>query len=311
MTINRKFERVRARKLHLSNILPRRVCYDDDILESMRKDGVQQPLIIRPHPDIPGEYEIIDGSMRYWAFSPDDLVLVDVRYGIKDSEIFTISDMSFRRMQRITFERAEFLASWVRVEGRAQGKRGAQARVAEKARLTEGEISQYLAIHRMFTRLRELSAGTSETFDALKNQSINKLYELSRLTGTHAFLQVAVQLAENPRMPVRELRRIVEEETSTEKVLYRLVEEDLFETEPPKTIDYEKIAQLAQEMQEIDKDARRSLAAFEREIKREPEKFIESEILKELQRFKRRFKRLQKDLARLPDRLAAKTELTN
>jgi len=277
----------------------------------MSKDGVQQPLIVRPHPKISGEYEIIDGSMRYRAFNPDDLVLVDVRYGIKDSEIFKISDMSFRRMQRIAFERAEFLASWVRVESRAQGKRGAQARVAEKARLTEGEISQYLAIHRMFTRLKELSAGTSETFDALKNQGINKLYELSRLIGTPAFLQVAVQLAENPRMPVRELRRIVDEETSTEKVLYPLVEEDPFETEPPKTIDYAKVTQLTQEIQEIDKDARYNLAAFEREIKREPEKFLENEISKELQKIKRRFKRLQKDLARLPDRLAAKTELTH
>lgn len=311
MTINRKIEQVPARKLHLSNILPRRVCYNDDILESMKKDGVQQPLIIRPHPDIPGEYEIIDGSIRYWAFNPDDLVLVDVRYGIKDSEIFKISDRSFRRKQRITFERAEFFASWVKAESRAQGKRGAQARVAEKARLTESEISQYLAIHRMFTRLKELSAGTSETFDALKNQGINKLYELSRLTGTPAFLQVAVQLAENPRMPVRELRRIVEEETSTEKVLHRLVKEDPFETEPPKAIDYARVTRLTQGMQEIDKDARRSMAAFEREIKREPEKFLERDILKELQRFKRRFKRLQKDLARLPGRLAAKTELTN
>lgn len=311
MTINRKIEQVPARKLHLSQILPRRVCYDDDILESMRKDGVQQPLIVRPHPDIPGEYEIIDGSMRYWSFKPDDLVLVDVRYGIKDSEVFKISDISFRRKQRITFERAEFLASWVRVESRAQGKRGAQARVAEEARLTEGEISQYLAIHRMFTRLKELSAGTSETFDALKDQSINKLYELSRLIGTHAFLQVAVQLAENPRMPVRELRRIVEQETSTEKVFRPLTEEDPFETEPPKEIDYAKVTQLTQEIQEIDKDARYNLVAFEREIKREPEKFLESEILKELQRLKRRSRRLQKDLARLPDRLAAKTELTN
>lgn len=311
MTINRKFESVPARKLRFSQILPRRSCYDDHVLESMRKDGVQQPLIVRPHPDTPGEYEIIDGSMRYWTFKPDDLVLVDVRYGIKDSEIFRISDISFRRKQRITFERAEFLASWVKVESRAHGKRGAQARVAEKARLTEGEISQYLAIHRMFTRLKELSAGTSETFDALKNQGINKLYELSRLTGTHAFLQVAVQLAENPGMPVRELRRIVEEETSTEKFLHPLAEEDPFETEPPKAIDYAKVTQLAQDIQEIDKDARRSLAAFESEIKREPEKFLESEILKELQRLKRRFRRLQKDLARLPDRLAARTELTN
>lgn len=311
MTINRKIERVPAQKLHLSNILPRRVCYNDDILESMKKDGAQQPLIVRPHPDIPGEYEIIDGSMRYWAFNPDDLVLVDIRYGIKDSEVFKISDISFKRKQRITVERAEFLASWVKVESRAHGKRGAQARVAEKARLTEGEISRYLAIHRMFTRLKELSAGTSETFDALKNQGINKLYELSRLIGTPAFLQVAVQLAENPHMPVRELRRIVEKETSTEKVFSHLVEEDPFETESLKAIDYARVTQLTQKIQEIDKDTRYNLVAFEREIKREPEKFLESEILKELQRLKRRFRRLQKDLARLPDRLAAKKELTN
>lgn len=306
MTIKRKFERVLARKLRFSNILPGRSCYDDDIFKSMKRDGVQQPLIVRPHPNIPEEYEIIDGFMRYWTFKPDDLVLVDVRYGVEDPEVFKISDITFRRKQRTTYQRAEFFASWVRVESK-HGKRGAQARVAEQARLTEGEVSQYLAICRMFTNLKDMIGQTSKTFNALKNQGINKLYELSRLIRTPVFLKVAVQLAENPSMPVRELRRILEEETSIEKTLQQFADEDPFETEDSQKTDFAEIDKLAQEMLNMTENVTKSVKRFETRVKQaQPESFLKDEMLKELRKLRRRFRRLQKDVAKLPDLVATR-----
>jgi len=273
----------------------------------MKEDGVQQPLIVRPHPSMPGEYEIIDGSMRYWAFEPDDLVLVDVRHGVRDSEVFKISDISFRRKQRITYDRAEFLARWVRVESKERGKRGAQARVAQEASRTEGEVSQYLAICRMFSELESLIGSTAKTFNALKNQGINKLYELSRLTGTPVFLKVAVQLAENPSMPLRELRHVVtrESETSFEKGLQRLVEEDPFEKNDSQKTDLAEMWEWAQEMLNVTENTRKSLERFETRMKQaQPEMFLEDEVLKELQKLRRRFRRLLKDVAKLPDLVA-------
>ena len=308
--INREYKLVRADKIRFSTVLPRRDSYDDKIRESMRKDGVQQMLIVRPHPTFAGQYEIIDGSMRRWALKNDDYVVVDVRYDAKDSEVFKISELTFKRKQRSTYQRAEFFSEWVNVIKREFGKKGAQARVAREAGLAEGGISQYLAINRMFTDLSDLLGSSSVSFNALKNGSVNKLYELSRLVGTPVFLDVAGQLAENLNMSVRELRRIVEEETSTEKVLSRLVEEDPFETKHSNKIDCTKIAKLTQEMQSIGEDTGKNLRALVREIERKPERFGEAEVLEELRKLRRRFKRLQKDVTKLPDRLAAKSLLT-
>lgn len=301
--VDREFKLVPARKIQrIYAVLPRRHSYDDEILESMKKAGVQQPLIVRPLPSDPDEYEIIDGFMRRLAFEDDDLILVDVRYGIKDSDVFKISDITFKRKQRTTYERAEFFSRWVMVERKENGKKGAQARVAKETRLTEGEISQYLAIHRMFTELEGLPGSAAINFDALNYQGINKLYELSRLIETPVFLTVAEQLAQNPSMPVRELRHVVKEETSTEKMLLRLDNEDPFETEKPEKTDYTEIFKLTQEILNIAEDTRKNLETFKTRIKLSPKRFLKPKTLKELQKLQRRFKRLRKDVAKLPDR---------
>ena len=303
--INREFKWVPARKVYFSTILPRRDSYDDEIWESMKKDGIHQPLIVRPLPNNPEKFEIIDGSVRRLIIRDDDLVLVDVRYGVKDSEVFKISELTFKRSQRTTYERARFYARWVMVESKESGKRGAQARVAKKVRLTEGEISQYLAIHRMFTKLEPLPGSAAINFNALKNQSVNKLYELSKLTQDPVgLLKIAQELAEHPNMSVRELRHMVDNETGL--LLSRLVEEDPYETEDSEEVEPAEIAKLAQEMRSIADETRKELEFLEIEMKRMPKRFLKSEVLKELQKLRRRFKRLRKDIAKLPDRVAPK-----
>jgi len=67
-----------------------------------------------------------------------------------------------------------------------------------------------------------------------------------------------------------------------------------------------EIAKLAQEMRSIADETRKELEFLEIEMKRMPKRFLKSEILKELQKLQRRFKRLQKDIAKLPDRVAPK-----
>jgi len=213
----RKIGVVPASKIRFSRILPRRdPC--DEVLQSVKRDGWQLPLIVRPLGENPEEYEIIDGSMRRLALSNDQQVIVEIRYGVEDSEVFRIKEATFKRKQRTTYEKANFYSRWVRTVIEERGKKGAQARVARTARMNEGEISQYLAIHKMFKELERLPTSATINLDALKNQSINKLYELSRLKGNPALLKIAEKLAMHPKMPIRELRHRVKEKTGTKKL---------------------------------------------------------------------------------------------
>jgi len=213
----RKITAVPASKIHFSKILPRREpCYE--VLQSVKRDGWQLPLIVRPLRENSEEYEIIDGALRRWALREDQQVLVEIRYGVKDPEVFRIREATFKRKQRTTCEKAEFYSRWVWIVSEERNKRGAQARVAWMAGIREGEISQYLAIHKTFMELERFPRSAT-ILKALKNQGINKLYELSKLRGNPALLKIAGELAEHPNMPIRRLRRIVKEKTGMKKLL--------------------------------------------------------------------------------------------
>ena len=209
--IGRKIDVVPAHKIHFSEILPRGdLCYE--VLRSVDRHGVQLPLIVRPLRENPEEYEIIDGASRLWVLRRDQQVVVEIRYGLKDSEVFRIREATFKRRQRTTCEKAEFYSRWVWVVSQERNKSGAQARVARIAGIREGEISQYLAIHKTFMELEHLQTSAT-TLKALKNQGINKLYELSKLRGNPDLPEVAGELAQHPNMPIRRLRRMVKEKT--------------------------------------------------------------------------------------------------
>jgi len=213
---------VPAEKLHLSTILPRRDSIDDEILKSVKSVGFLMPLIVRPLKENPEEYEIVDGSIRRLAFRNDQYVVVVVLYGYDDSEVFRIRQATFRRRPLTTYEKAELYSQWVRTVARERrvqewDERGAQAWVARLAEMREGEISQYMAIYKMFTKLQTVPRSAAISLDALKNQSINKLYELSKLIGNPALSQVAQELAQHPNMPIRKLRHKVREKIATGK----------------------------------------------------------------------------------------------
>ena len=208
---------VPAGKIHFSKILPRKDP-SDEVLQSIRNYGIQLPLIVRPLRENPEEYEIIDGAIRRLALSDGQRVLVEIRYGVTDSEVFRINEAISKRKQRTTYESANFYSHWVRTVIEERGKKGAQARVARIARMNEGEISQYLAIHKMFKELERWPRLAAINLDVLKNQTINKLYELSKLKGNPALLKIAEELAKQPNMPIRKLRRIIKEKTQTKKL---------------------------------------------------------------------------------------------
>jgi len=205
---------VPAGKIHFSTILPKQ-SPDDEVLRSVERYGIQLPLIVRPLKENPEEYELVDGALRRLALNKDQRVLVDIRYDVADSEVFRINEAISKRKRRTTRESAEFYSHWVQTVSIERGKTGAQARVARIARMSEGEISQYLAIHNAFRELERLPKSATINFDTIKNQGINKLYELSKLRGNPALLRIAQEFAEHPNMPIRKLRRKVKNEKTS------------------------------------------------------------------------------------------------
>jgi ParB family transcriptional regulator, chromosome partitioning protein len=72
---------VPVERLHRGRFQPRRN-FDPDQLtalaESIRAQGVLQPLLVRPHPEKPGEYEIVAGERRWRAAQQAQLAEVPV-----------------------------------------------------------------------------------------------------------------------------------------------------------------------------------------------------------------------------------------
>ncbi len=69
-TVGGDFGRLPIEKLHPGKYQPRRAFAAeamDSLVASVREQGVVQPLLVRPHPAKPGEYEIIAGERRWRA----------------------------------------------------------------------------------------------------------------------------------------------------------------------------------------------------------------------------------------------------
>ena len=131
----RKFGFVEASRIHPSRLLPGRES-DDQLVDSIRRDGIQQPIIVRPSPHEKGMYEIIDGHLRYETIQKGQKVLVDVRYGANDAGVFKISEATFKRKPRTTYERSLFYSRWVKTLESTSQSPGAQRKVAKEATST-------------------------------------------------------------------------------------------------------------------------------------------------------------------------------
>jgi ParB/RepB/Spo0J family partition protein len=141
-----------------------------DIDESIKAEGVFQPIVIRNHPRKPGKYEIISGERRWRSATTNGLDVVPVRF-MKDcsDELFEVIQWT-ENMQRKDLR----LKDKVLAIGRVRTTFGL-SKPTEIARVL-GE--DRVMIHSYLTLLD----GPSEILDLCFEESdIRKLYELSLL----------------------------------------------------------------------------------------------------------------------------------
>jgi ParB/RepB/Spo0J family partition protein len=205
---NGNFIRVKAKNIHPSAILPLRT-HAGEIKASVVASGVQQPLIVRPIPSSPGEYQLIDGGERHGALDPEQEVYVDVRENATDAEVFKISEATSKRSPRNAAENASFYAAYVEAVKKETDDKGILVRVAKEAQISESELSQYLAINEVLVKLNKLNPASD--FTKLKLMGINKLYELTALTDHPKLVEVANEIEEKAdSLTVEGVREIVD-----------------------------------------------------------------------------------------------------
>ena len=287
--LKRKLMYVEAVKLLQSTILPRREV-DKQLEESVNREGIQLPIIVRPSPREKDKYEIIDGHGRHESMQSNGRVLVDVRFGLSDEGVFRISEATFKRKARSTYERAFFYSNWVKTQSESQG---AQKRVAKMANLSEAEVSHYLSISRLFIRLGSYNIMMS-VFNALKSQSVNKLYAVAKVEDKAGLLEIVAKMVENPDITVRELKSLIEHRNSMQEIKELLDDEE--ESESAR-IDQMKGA--AQQLKGVLDKTAESLSVLNQEILDDPHVFLPGYVLKKIKRIQNAFGRIEKDVERI------------
>lgn len=98
LPIKDRYEVVDIKKLHENTWNPN--VQQDQNFEALKRDiernngNYQQPVLVRPHPEISGDYEIVDGAHRYRAMSAlgfEEIVIVCENLDDKAARLKTIS----------------------------------------------------------------------------------------------------------------------------------------------------------------------------------------------------------------------------
>jgi len=227
-----EFRRVKATLVHTSKILPSRQAVNE-VIESVEKDGIQHPIVVRPHPTIQGAYEIIDGVNRFFgiigltpgltrfAVGNEPEIMVDLRYGISDVEMFKLSKSFHTRGERNTYEQAEFYAKWVEAKEKELGKKeGVLIEVAKEinpGNVESGQagLSQYLKVYEMFEKLEK--KYPLEDLNALKSLGLNRLYAMTALLDNEPkLLDTARKLKKNPEASLERIKEWTHRDRTTD-----------------------------------------------------------------------------------------------
>jgi ParB family chromosome partitioning protein len=105
---------------------PRRIFSDaeiDELADSIREKGVLQPLLVRPAPDAPGEYQIVAGERRWRASQRAGLRVlpVVVRTDLDDLDVLEIGVIeNVQRQDLKPLEEAEAYKTLIERFGRTQ-----------------------------------------------------------------------------------------------------------------------------------------------------------------------------------------------
>jgi hypothetical protein len=222
---------------------------------------------------------------------------VDIRYDLDDTQVFELSEATFLRKSRNTLERSQFYAKWLKAEVSAKGERGAQTRLAKKVGLSQSEISHYLSINAVFARLQKQMVEEG-IFNALKNQSVNKLYALSKVNGTSALVDVARKMADEPDMNLQQVRSVIDDETALDRELERDLAE---EAEPEEdSVRWElQLRKATEDLADALQQTGQTLTTLNRSVMTSPQRFFSHDMVTRVKKVLKALRKIEKEASEI------------
>ena len=94
----------------------------NELAQSIRAQGVLQPLVVRKHPELPNQYELVAGERRWRALKQIDVVQVPVVLrNVSDSEILEVSLLENIQRENLTvIEEAQSYHDLLQIHGYTQ-----------------------------------------------------------------------------------------------------------------------------------------------------------------------------------------------
>ena len=94
----------------------------NELAQSIRAQGVLQPLVVRKHPELPNQYELVAGERRWRALKQIDVAQVPVLLrNISDNEILEISLLENIQRENLTvIEEAQSYHDLLQIHGYTQ-----------------------------------------------------------------------------------------------------------------------------------------------------------------------------------------------
>jgi ParB family chromosome partitioning protein len=219
---------IRLARLETGVFSPRKAFsqrYIDELAEDIEREGQLKPIIVRPHPEKPNVYQVVDGEHRVRAFRKlgRSLIRAEVR-ALSDEEAFFLA----MRVNQMHGKRLEGLEEGLHIKKMMNEFGYTQTQIAEKFNKTQAWVSYRL-------RLAErLSPETKEAFitRVIKISHARELAELPKEDQPAVVARVV-----NERLSFKDTETLVhalkEHPDKKEEILTKPINEL---TPPPKDI---------------------------------------------------------------------------
>lgn len=211
---DRRVQNIALSKLHPFNGHTFRVVKNSDydsMVDSVRNSGVSVPLIVRPHPVLVGDFEIIAGHRRFSAAS--DVGLNEVPCLVTNIDNMTASkimvETNIQRPEWLPSEKAKSFKLWtdtVRQEQNIKaGRRSAEEDASVQGRTSAVACKRFGISARMLDMYIKLNDCTEDVLSLCDagRMTVTAAYQLSFLSAEQQNV-VAEQLASEPERTLNE-----------------------------------------------------------------------------------------------------------
>ena len=146
----------------------------NELAQSIRAQGVLQPLVVRKHPELPNQYELVAGERRWRALKQIDVAQVPVVLrNISDNEILEISLLENIQRENLTvIEEAQSYHDLLQIHGYTQEE------LAKKLGRDRSTIANMLRLLQLPSALKNdletgrITSGHARSILSLPNEGV-------------------------------------------------------------------------------------------------------------------------------------------